>query len=192
MHFFPHLRWCGWSLTGSQFPSGMPESNGLPWDSIPLRGVVHRMMLLPSTFRVFKCAEPGLPRLLFPPLSQHHCCLTHWLPEHLPYGPQNQIRAVHCFNYFLLVWSGGYLVWGALLQALSLINTTLRASCTSTGMVQLSTCVASAWYDTVASIYNYKKKLLYVDYLVFFFSDCNYLHKFQLNPRTEVSLEIYT
>lgn len=176
-------------LTGSQFPSDMPELNVLPWDSLLLQGIVHRMMLLPSTFWVFKCVSLGCQGYFSLPCD---CCLTHWLPEHLPSGPQNQIRAVHCFNYFLLVWSGGYLVWAALRQALSLINTTLRTSCTSTGMVQLSTCVASSWYDTVASIYNYKKKLLYVDYPVFFFSDCNCLHKFQLNPRTEVLLEIYT
>lgn len=137
---------------------------------------------------------PAWPRLpfLFPALSEHRCCLTHWLPEHPPSGLKNQRRSVRCFNYFLLVWSGGYLVWWALLQALALINTTFCTSCTSTGMVELSTCVAGSWYDTVASIYNYKRKLLDVDYSVFFSSDGNYLHKFQFNPRTEVLLKIYT
>lgn len=59
-------------------------------------------------------------------------------------------------------------------------------------MAELSTCVAGSWYDTVASIYNYKRKLLDVDYPVFFSSDGNYLHKFQFNPRTEVLLKIYS
>lgn len=141
---------------------------------------------------IYICPTWTRLRFLFPALSQHCCCVMHWLPEHLSSGPKNQVRAMHCFNYFLLVWSGGYLVWWALLQTLALINTTLRTSCTSTGMVELSTCVAGSWYNTVASIYNYERKLLDVDYPVFFSSDGNYLHKFQFNPRTEVSLKMYT
>lgn len=58
-------------------------------------------------------------------------------------------------------------------------------------MVELSTCVGGSWYSTVASIYNYKRKLLDVDSPVFFSSDGNYIRKFQFNPRTEVSLKIH-
>lgn len=189
MHFSPHLRCCGLTLTGSQLSA---EWNGLPWNSLLLQGLVLGRAPLLSASQVFKYADPGLGYLSSSLPSQHRCCLTHRLPEHPPSGPKNQIRAVRCFNYFLLVWSGGYLVWWALRQALSLINTTLHTSCASTGTVKLSACVAGSWYDTVASIYNYKRKLLYVDYPVFFSSDGNYLHKFQLNPRTEVLLKIYT
>lgn len=158
---------------------GCPQNGLLLWGFVLRQTVLRRVQKMPPFL-------PSLPvaasLLLSEPLAAW--ASTIWSP--------NQIRSVRCFNYFLLVWSGGYLVWWAVLQALSFINTTLYASCASTGVVKLSTCVASSWYDTVASIYNYKRKLLYVDYPVFFSSDGNYLHKFRPNPRNEVLLKIYT
>lgn len=63
MHFSPHLRRCGLTLTGSQLPPGMPEWNGLPWNSLLLQGLVLRRTrqgLLPSAFQVLKYTELGL------------------------------------------------------------------------------------------------------------------------------------
>lgn len=59
MHFSPHLRCCGLTLAGSQLLPGMPGWNGLPWNSLLLRGLALRKTLLPWTFQVFTYAEPG-------------------------------------------------------------------------------------------------------------------------------------
>lgn len=141
--------------------------------------------LLPSAFRIFKYAKPGLKYL-------SSCLLCHSITAVSPTGclsihhqvPKNKLEWCVVLIIFYLcgqeVILPGELHFGPFFS--------LMPPCThpalSTGV---ATGVAGSWDVTMA-----KRKLLHGDYPVFFCSHGNYLQNFPLNSRTELSLKIHT